>query len=74
MMHEVSTEDTNALLSKLAESRVEYVIIDNLGYASTPRYLVPAVNSRLDLFGIVMSYKNTNQYLLKFDYRKYENK
>ena len=68
------TEDTNALLSKLAESKVEYVIIDNLGYASTPRYLVPAVNSRLDLFGIVMSYKNTNQYLLKFDYRKYENK
>lgn len=68
------TEDTDALLSHLAERKVEYVFLDNLGYSSTPRYLVPAVNSRLDLFGIVIQYQNTNQYLLKFDYRKYEKK
>ena len=68
------TEDTDALLSHLADRKVEYVFLDNLGYSSTPRYLVPAVNSRLDLFGIVIQYQNTNQYLLKFDYRKYEKK
>lgn len=68
------TEDAGLLLSHLAERRVEYVIVDNLGYSSTPRYLVPAVQSRLDLFGVVMYFQNTNQYLLKFNYGKYKQK
>lgn len=60
------TQDDKELLRDLIEKKVDYVILDALGYSSTGLYLWPAVQKNAQYFPIVMQYDNTHQYLLRF--------
>lgn len=65
------TEDADKLLRDLVDKKVDYVLLDNLGYSSTPRYLYPAVNSRGEYFAIVWHMKNPDSYMLRFKREEY---
>ena len=56
-----------AVIQKMLDNGVEYVILDQLGYSSTPRYLYPAIQKNDDLFFVASHVPNPDTYLLKFD-------
>jgi hypothetical protein len=60
------TPDDKELIEDLEKRHVRYVIIEQLGYGSTARYLIPAVQKNMDRFQIVKQVKNPDTYLLKF--------
>ncbi|MDR1161914.1 MAG: phospholipid carrier-dependent glycosyltransferase [Tannerellaceae bacterium] len=64
------TEDDKALLKGLIDTKTDYVVLEQLGYSSTPRYLYPAIQSHPELFPIVMHLPNPDTYLLKFEREK----
>ena len=64
------TDDTTELIKGLVDSNSEYVILEQLGFSSTARYLYPAIQKNPDLFPIVMHLKNPDTYLFKFDREK----
>lgn len=62
------TKDAKELLSDLVQKKVDFVVLDNLGYSSTYLYLYPAIQAYPQFFPqAVLYYENTHQYLLKFD-------
>ena len=61
------TSDRHALIADLIDKKVDYVVLDALGYGSTPMYLFPAVQEYGRYFQIVTQYDNTHTYLLKFN-------
>ncbi len=61
------TENTEELIIGLINSGTDYVVLEQLGYSSTGRYLYPAIQKNPELFPIVMHLKNPDTYLLKFD-------
>jgi hypothetical protein len=60
------TTDDKELLKDLENRNASYVVIEQLGYGSTARYLVPAVQKNMSRFQIVKQLKNPDTYLLKF--------
>ncbi|MDH6306799.1 hypothetical protein M2459_003445 [Parabacteroides sp. PF5-5] len=64
------TEDQEALIKGLVDSKVDYVVLEQLGYSSTPRYLYPAIQNNPELFPVVMHLPNPDTYLLKFEREK----
>lgn len=65
------TADADELLQNLVDKNVDYVVLDNLGYSSTPRYLLPAINNRSGYFSTVWHLQNPDMYVLKFDRKGY---
>ena len=62
------TKDAKELLLDLVDKKVDYVVLDNLGYSSTYLYLYPAIQQYPQFFPrAVLYYENTHQYLLVFD-------
>ena len=61
------TNDHEKLVRDLLNNKVDYVIVDALGFSSTPLYLIPAINEYSRFFKIVYQYKDTNTLLLFFD-------
>lgn len=59
-------EDDKVLIEDLKKRNVKYVVVEQLGYSSTNRYLVPAVNKNKFNFRSVLHLKNPDTYLLKF--------
>lgn len=59
-------ENTELLLRKLQEARADYVIIDQLGFTSTSRYLVPAVQAHQDRFEVLYQTEAPETYVLRF--------
>lgn len=61
--------DTNpdSVIVQMVRSKVDYVILEQLGYSSTPRYLLPAIQHRPDLFPIAWQLPNPDTYLLRFE-------
>ena len=47
-------------------NKVNYVVLDRLGYGSTGRYLVPAVTKYVDDFFLVRKLENPPTWLLEF--------
>jgi hypothetical protein len=64
------TEDDRELLRSLVLSKTDYVVLEQLGYSSTSRYLFPAIQKHPDLFELVMHLPNPDTYLLKFNIEK----
>lgn len=54
------------LLSTLKKNNIDIVIIDQIGFASTPQYLVPAVQAHMDRFEMLYTVPNPDTYILKF--------
>jgi hypothetical protein len=60
------TLDDQELIKDLEKRNASYVVIEQLGYGSTARYLMPAIQKNLPRFQIVKQLKNPDTYLLKF--------
>lgn len=61
------TEDDAELIKNLITSKVDYVVLEHLGYSSTGRYLFPAIQKNSELFPVVIIVHDPDTYLLKFD-------
>lgn len=66
----IYTLDADELIADLVARKVDFVILEQLGYASTARYLWPAIESNSELFGIARAYENPPTYLLSFEREK----
>lgn len=65
-MYEFSLDDKQ-VIQKMLDNKVDYVILEQLGYSSTARYLYPAIMKHQDMFKVVMQLPNPDTYLLYFD-------
>lgn len=62
------TKDAKELILDLVEKKVDFVLLDNLGYSSTYLYLYPAIQQYPQFFQqAVLRYDNTHQYMIVFD-------
>ncbi|MBQ7162147.1 MAG: glycosyltransferase family 39 protein [Bacteroidales bacterium] len=64
------TKDSEKLVRGLLQNRVDFVVLEQLGYSSTPLYLYPAITTYPELFPVVWQLKNPDTYLLRFDREK----
>jgi len=60
------TPDDKELLKDLKSRKANYVILDQLGYSSTFRYLYPAIQNNPDNFELIAQLDDPETYLLKF--------
>lgn len=61
------TDNDKELLRNMAEAGVTHVIIDQLGFSSTGRYLVPAYQKNQQKFKLVAQQPNPDTYLFEFN-------
>ena len=61
------TPDDVALIQNLVDQKVDFVVLEQLGYSSTFRYLYPAIQKHEELFVPAMHLPDPDTYLLKFD-------
>ena len=66
--------ESNELLQDLIQKKVDYVVLEQLGYGSTVRYLYPAITANPELFPVIWHLPNPDTYLLKFEREKAEEK
>lgn len=64
--HFKNTFDDNEQIEFLKRKEVNYVVLDQLGFGSTGRYLFPITQRNTEKFKIVKQLKNPNTYLMKF--------
>ncbi len=62
-----SSVDYGVVLESLEKRRVTHVIVDQLGFASTGRYLLPAIQANPEKFKLVQKIPNPDTYLFTFD-------
>ena len=67
------TLDDRELIQHLVDINADYVVLEQLGYSSTSRYLLPAIQKNRNLFKTVVHLKNPDTYLLLFDKEKAKN-
>ncbi|MFT4032671.1 MAG: glycosyltransferase family 39 protein [Siphonobacter sp.] len=60
------TENQKDFLEYLRQRKTNFVVLDALGYSSTPRYLFPVVQANPDKFEIVLQLQNPDTYLCRF--------
>ncbi|NNF34562.1 MAG: phospholipid carrier-dependent glycosyltransferase [Saprospiraceae bacterium] len=60
------TPDADELIADLKIRKADYVILDQLGYSSTFRYLYPAIQNKPEYFEVIAKLENPDTYLLKF--------
>jgi len=62
--------DDKEVIRDLVKKKVDFVVLEQLGYSSTGRYLYPAIMKNQDLFQVVMQLNDPETYLLYFDKTK----
>ncbi|MCD7973541.1 MAG: glycosyltransferase family 39 protein [Candidatus Azobacteroides sp.] len=62
--------DPNEVIKDLIKKNVDYVILEQLGYGSTPRYLYSAIQENMELFPVAWHLQKPDTYLLKFERKK----
>ncbi len=60
------SSNTDEVLKDLEKNKVSYVILEQLGYGSTARYLFPAIQANPARFKTLIQLKNPDTYLLEF--------
>ncbi|MFN8309126.1 MAG: glycosyltransferase family 39 protein [Chitinophagales bacterium] len=58
--------DDKEVLDFFRQNGVDYVVVEQLGFSSTAKYLIPAINKNPDKFPVVRQLPNPDTYLLKF--------
>ncbi len=66
------TEDEEDFIADLENRKVDYVVLDQLGYSSTFRYLYPVIENNTDRFKMISQMKNPDTYLLEFKHAPYK--
>ena len=61
-----STFDKEDLVQYLIDAEVDYVVMEQLGYSSTGRYLYPAINRYPEKFKVIKHLKDPDTYLMEF--------
>lgn len=59
--------DDRKVIEHMFKTNVDFVVLEQLGYSSTGRYLYPAIMKHPDLFSPVMHLENPDTYLLAFN-------
>jgi hypothetical protein len=72
-MYEYSLDDKE-VIRDLLKKGVDFVVLEQLGYSSTYRYLYPAIVKNQDLFQPAMHLLNPDTYLFYFDKNKAKKK
>ncbi|MXX14948.1 MAG: hypothetical protein F4Z86_16125 [Gemmatimonadetes bacterium] len=54
------------VIAEFEQKNIDIVVIDQIGYQSTPEFLVPAVQAHENRFKIIHIARNPNTYVLKF--------
>lgn len=62
-----NTLDKEELIDRLVEREVTHVVLDQLGYSSTSRYLYPAIKKYPGKFKVIHQLKNPDTYIMKFN-------
>ena len=68
-----NTSDTKALVQDFADKKVNYVVLDMLGFGNTEKYLFPALEQYKECFNNVAVYEKPNTYLLQFNADQFTN-
>ena len=63
-----NTLDTEELVEDLHKKGATHVVLDQLGYASTSRYLYPAIKKYPGKFKVIQQLKKPDTYIMKFNY------
>lgn len=66
----IESKDTEKMLQAMIDRKVEYVLLDQMGFASTEYFLLPCLEKHMDLFKLVGSLPNPDTYLFAFDRKK----
>ncbi len=62
----MNTLDKEELIKDLEKKGVDYVVMEQLGFTSTERYLLPAIKSNIKRFPEILKYKDPDTFLFKF--------
>ena len=68
------SESDREIMTDFIDKKVDYLVLEKLGYSSVYRYLRPAVEKNIELFNVVYYLENPNTFLLKFDIEKAKKK
>ncbi len=60
------TTNTDSLIADLKSRKVNYLVLDQLGFSDVGRYILPAVMANPNKFPIVFQVKEPDTYVLKF--------
>lgn len=60
----------NEVIQDLINKKINFVVLEQLGYSSTGLYLYPAIQQNPELFPIVWHLQNPDTYLLRFEKEK----
>jgi hypothetical protein len=60
-------EGTDVVLAHMEREKVDYVVLESLGFAQTVQYLVPTVNEYRDRFSLMWKDEVVSTYVLKFN-------
>lgn len=63
-----NTLDQEELIEGLKDDEVTHVVLDQLGYASTSRYLYPAIKKYPGKFKVIHQLKDPDTYIMEFHY------
>ena len=69
-VHYLETEDDTKMIQGMLDRKVDYVLFEQLGFASTYRYLLPCVQKHPEIFKVVSRRPNPDTVLLAFDRKK----
>jgi len=59
------TDNPDELIDDLLAKNVDYVVMEQLGYSSTYRYLIPAVRNNMDRFEVIKRFGDPDTFLVK---------
>ena len=66
-VHYLETEDDAKMIQGMLDKKVDYVLLEQLGFGSTYRYLIPCVQKHQDIFKVALHLPNPDTFLLFFD-------
>jgi hypothetical protein len=61
------SKNDETILRDMVEKGVDYVVLDQLGFSSTARYLYPAIKKNRRLFRVVIKQDKPETYVFQFD-------
>ena len=61
------SENDKEVIGQFIKDNVDFVVLDQLGYSSTGRYLYPAIMKNQELFSVALQMTNPDTYLLWFN-------
>jgi len=64
------SSDDKKVIEGFLNDKVDYVVLDELGYSATALYLYPAIEKNPELFTLALQMPNSNTYLLRFEKEK----